>query len=133
MCFFFFKQKTAYEMRISDWSSDVCSSDLQTGSTGDTDSTVTQIGDNNVAGVTQSGDNNNVTISQTQNFIPTAEDPSNEATVTQEGVDGALTILQEGDNNASVTQDSGSVDDDAFHAQVESGRAARRERGWQEV
>src|SRR3546814_6892534 len=31
MCdvFFFFKQKTAYEMRISDWSSDVCSSDLE--------------------------------------------------------------------------------------------------------
>src|SRR3546814_2715441 len=31
MCVFFFKQKTAYEMRISDWSSDVCSSDLQQG------------------------------------------------------------------------------------------------------
>src|SRR3546814_14840226 len=30
MCIFFFKQKTAYEMRISDWSSDVCSSDLLT-------------------------------------------------------------------------------------------------------
>src|SRR3546814_4766984 len=29
--FFFFKQKTAYEMRISDWSSDVCSSDLRLG------------------------------------------------------------------------------------------------------
>src|SRR3546814_2299428 len=29
MYFFFFKQKTAYEMRISDWSSDVCSSDLR--------------------------------------------------------------------------------------------------------
>src|SRR3546814_19876507 len=29
--FFFFKQKTAYEMRISDWSSDVCSSDLTLG------------------------------------------------------------------------------------------------------
>src|SRR3546814_17364916 len=28
MLFFFFKHKTAYEMRISDWSSDVCSSDL---------------------------------------------------------------------------------------------------------
>src|SRR3546814_1176262 len=27
--FFYFKQKTAYEMRISDWSSDVCSSDLK--------------------------------------------------------------------------------------------------------
>src|SRR3546814_5945106 len=35
MCFsviFFFKQKTAYEMRISDWSSDLCSSDLATDS-----------------------------------------------------------------------------------------------------
>src|SRR3546814_4101004 len=31
MCVFFFKQKTAYEMRISDWSSDVCSSDLMSG------------------------------------------------------------------------------------------------------
>src|SRR3546814_15481180 len=31
VCFFFFKQKTAYEMRISDWSSDVCSSDLVLG------------------------------------------------------------------------------------------------------
>src|SRR3546814_1120226 len=31
LCFFFFKQKTAYEMRISDWSSDVCSSDLVPG------------------------------------------------------------------------------------------------------
>src|SRR3546814_8520133 len=29
MCLLFFKQKTAYEMRISDWSSDVCSSDLR--------------------------------------------------------------------------------------------------------
>src|SRR3546814_3666981 len=32
--FFFFKQKTAYEMRISDWSSDVCSSDLVVGGWG---------------------------------------------------------------------------------------------------
>src|SRR3546814_8724777 len=32
---FFFKQKTAYEMRISDWSSDVCSSDLPGGSRDD--------------------------------------------------------------------------------------------------
>src|SRR3546814_3915463 len=30
LVFFFFKQKTAYELRISDWSSDVCSSDLKT-------------------------------------------------------------------------------------------------------
>src|SRR3546814_7407963 len=33
--FFFFKQKTAYEMRISDWSSDVCSSDLPGAGEGD--------------------------------------------------------------------------------------------------
>src|SRR3546814_12483346 len=31
LCIFFFMQKTAYEMRISDWSSDVCSSDLDLG------------------------------------------------------------------------------------------------------
>src|SRR3546814_3274304 len=31
LLFFFFKQKTAYELRISDWSSDVCSSDLRSG------------------------------------------------------------------------------------------------------
>src|SRR3546814_18003985 len=35
LCFFFFKQKTAYEMRISDWSSDVCSSDLLDGAAPD--------------------------------------------------------------------------------------------------
>src|SRR3546814_8225279 len=33
--FVFFKQKTAYEMRISDWSSDVCSSDLSDGPSAD--------------------------------------------------------------------------------------------------
>src|SRR3546814_1389501 len=37
--FFFFKQKTAYEMRISDWSSDVCSSDLAPGSYGEVGAT----------------------------------------------------------------------------------------------
>src|SRR3546814_2694403 len=40
-CVVFFKQKTAYEMRISDWSSDVCSSDLATQS----DATASTIGD----------------------------------------------------------------------------------------
>src|SRR3546814_3983997 len=34
LVFFFFKQKTAYELRISDWSSDVCSSDLRSAITG---------------------------------------------------------------------------------------------------
>src|SRR3546814_6499543 len=39
--FFFFKQKTAYEMRSSDWSSDVCSSDLGIEGTGPDNSTLT--------------------------------------------------------------------------------------------
>src|SRR3546814_5016990 len=38
MFFFFFKQRTAYEMRISDWSSDVCSSDLSFARPGRSDS-----------------------------------------------------------------------------------------------
>src|SRR3546814_9463877 len=40
MCVFFFKQKTAYEMRISDWSSDVCSSDLDVAVSGNKDGLV---------------------------------------------------------------------------------------------
>src|SRR3546814_10321605 len=40
---FFFKQKTAYEMRISDWSSDVCSSDLRVGDAG-TDQGIQAVG-----------------------------------------------------------------------------------------
>src|SRR3546814_10361099 len=44
LCFFFFKQKTAYEMRISDWSSDVCSSDLMTIQTAVLIETLTALG-----------------------------------------------------------------------------------------
>src|SRR3546814_17447736 len=42
---FFFKQKTAYEMRISDWSSDVCSSDLVRRTQRDPDSNIERIVD----------------------------------------------------------------------------------------
>src|SRR3546814_24373 len=41
--FFFFKQKTAYEMRISDWSSDVCSSDLKRALTPDQEMHIRQM------------------------------------------------------------------------------------------
>src|SRR3546814_10906175 len=41
--FFFFKQKTAYEMRISDWSSDVCSSDLPREALGDAWQTILEV------------------------------------------------------------------------------------------
>src|SRR3546814_3637897 len=43
LCFFFFKQKTAYELRISDWSSDVCSSDLLASETDGTRTLVHEI------------------------------------------------------------------------------------------
>src|SRR3546814_19488488 len=43
--FFFFKQKTAYEMRISDWSSDVCSSDLEPGDMEEAMTAANAIGD----------------------------------------------------------------------------------------
>src|SRR3546814_7527707 len=49
-CVFFFKQKTAYEMRISDWSSDVCSSDLA-GALGETGSAAGGLGDLESAGM----------------------------------------------------------------------------------
>src|SRR3546814_15571877 len=49
--FFFFKQKTAYEMRISDWSSDVCSSDLYDGLRG----TPTMLASNRGCGLIAAG------------------------------------------------------------------------------
>src|SRR3546814_778499 len=48
-CFFFFKQKTAYEMRISDWSSDVCSSDLHSDAIVGTDTAITNFSHCDVA------------------------------------------------------------------------------------
>src|SRR3546814_6482453 len=48
--FFFFKQKTAYEMRISDWSSDVCSSDLALWGNNGADSILGQAGDDAIYG-----------------------------------------------------------------------------------
>src|SRR3546814_959627 len=41
--FFFFKQKTAYELRISDWSSDVCSSDLKVDPVADAETVETEL------------------------------------------------------------------------------------------
>src|SRR3546814_6680724 len=61
LCFFFFKQKTAYEMRISDWSSDVCSSDLtfaraaHSAGTGITVSALTKVSPLSLSGSSHSG------------------------------------------------------------------------------
>src|SRR3546814_13170423 len=50
-CFFFFKQKTAYEMRISDWSSDVCSSDLASRHRTSTTASVRDVRDTMLEGI----------------------------------------------------------------------------------
>src|SRR3546814_6775757 len=47
---FFFKQKTAYEMRISDWSSDVCSSDLRIGDARAAANIIARVGDGGIVG-----------------------------------------------------------------------------------
>src|SRR3546814_7620474 len=44
LVFFFFKQKSAYELRISDWSSDVCSSDLRATDSRSRDDTIRRVG-----------------------------------------------------------------------------------------
>src|SRR3546814_1495683 len=55
--FFFFKQKTAYEMRISDWSSDVCSSDLGQNLVGPVDYSVASISNGGGSGTQTMGTN----------------------------------------------------------------------------
>src|SRR3546814_2794706 len=53
--FFFFKQNTAYEMRISDWSSDVCSSDLPTGVNADGSTVIGGTGNGGTVAVNVNG------------------------------------------------------------------------------
>src|SRR3546814_8446509 len=55
MVFFFFKQKTAYEMRISDWSSDVCSSDLMFEAAGIVGSAIREVARRDGEGLKQQG------------------------------------------------------------------------------
>src|SRR3546814_6510763 len=59
--FFFVKQKTAYEMRISDWSSDVCSSDLRIVDDGRVPEDVVRIG-STVRYKTDAGETRTVTL-----------------------------------------------------------------------
>src|SRR3546814_3492383 len=73
VCFFFFKQKTAYEMRISDWSSDVCSSDLN-GAGGIAVGMATNIPPHNLGEVIRAClayiDNTGITIDELIQIVP---------------------------------------------------------------
>src|SRR3546814_1464176 len=98
---FFFKQKTAYEMRISDWSSDVCSSDLAT--------TLTEAGyvgedvENIILKLLQSADYNVeraqrgiVYIDEVDKISRKSDNPSITRDVSGEGVQQALLKIMEG-------------------------------------
>src|SRR3546814_7088758 len=78
-CFFFFKQKTAYEMRISDWSSDVCSSDLN-------EAVLAQAGNYNVSVIDQAGSDHVANVAQYSN--------GNVSGVYQTGVANSATVVQ---------------------------------------
>src|SRR3546814_2914046 len=100
--FFFFKQKTAYEMRISDWSSDVCSSDLEV-----VDACLAMI-DRQLEGGTP------LSIEELMQIVPAPDFPT-----------GAMILGQGGARNAYTTG-RGSIMMRATHA-IEDGRGDRSE------
>src|SRR3546814_14214280 len=125
MCsFFFFKQKTAYEMRISDWSSDVCSSDLE----------ITLLGAVNI--LTGCYDSDNFANEPFCGlFMRTAGGPDAQsvASVTDRYVNISRQRNRGVDLSLAIDQDLGHLGALTFRAQMKIGRASRRERVWQYV
>src|SRR3546814_2398538 len=78
VCVFFFKQKTAYEMRISDWSSDVCSSDLIKAS--DIPVVAFSVGEEELAGIDTK---NLVGHLAAWNYFESVKNPVNDAFIKQ--------------------------------------------------
>src|SRR3546814_8730540 len=123
MYFFFFKQKTAYGWRISDWSSDVCSSDLLEG----------DVGDDGAA----RGDGHGLHVlghrTQAAEVVDAVEDLTDH--VEARGLVWAADAEVETHRLADLGLERlvrGEAADLAVE-DVEIGRAACRERGWQEV
>src|SRR3546814_16417261 len=110
--FFFFKQKTAYEMRISDWSSDVCSSDLVPPTA--ISSTPTNAG-NSPASVSQ----RIFDMGVVRNLRQVAAD------------DAGVDIAFRADVHAGLAQRQKSIPARGFYDEI--GRASCRERVWQYV
>src|SRR3546814_6027080 len=108
--FFFFKQKTAYEMRISDWSSDVCSSDLATGLNG-AEVTVSAKARNVIAsagGVTETVGGSNAVTSGTVTTTTVRNDVTRgggSANVTVGGDGDVALVSANGIGGASATMD----------------------------
>src|SRR3546814_5441820 len=108
---FFFKQKTAYEMRISDWSSDVCSADLnnlstisQTNNLVDGDSSAngafaSQSGNYNNSLIVQNGAGNEAVLAQAGNY--------NVSVIDQAGSDHVANVAQYSNGNVSGVYQTG--------------------------
>src|SRR3546814_6080787 len=99
---FFFKQKTAYEMRISDWSSDVCSSDLFNGAI------LTQTGNDNQMSLVQDGSDNQALLTQNcdgNSMSAVQTGAGNRLAWTQSGNGlSSPTVYQEGNSAMEITQ-----------------------------
>src|SRR3546814_16620671 len=99
-------------MRISDWSSDVCSSDLNQAPSNNAKATVAQTGNANQSYVDQTlaltgGDNTTATVAQTGNRNYSYVDQSaaeNDAFVTQTSNDSSSTVLQSGANSTATVR-----------------------------
>src|SRR3546814_20331826 len=139
--FFFFKQKTAYEMRISDWSSDVCSSDrqLQVLRLGHVDDRAQLLGQ---AGAAE-GEARPQVGGRDVEVVVLAEDPHGLARVDADGLHQRAQLVGEGDLHrviavAGVLQRFGDAGGGREERRVDAGveqigRAAGRERVCQYV
>src|SRR3546814_6082151 len=124
--FFFFKQKTAYEMRISDWSSDVCSSDLLASKLALAPDDPVRI--NSIAGITQV---NTVTIprlSYGRGMMPSVQAPVLEAI--NLGAPGLLGLDGLASKRLTIDFRKQTMEvSDSGERVAKIGRAQRRERG----
>src|SRR3546814_16741512 len=136
---FFFKQKTAYEMRISDWSSDVCSSDLIDGGTitADGDIALTAGGAIAIAQATMQGDGL-LSLAGTDGI--SVDTLVSQGRTSLASSDGAITIANlasQGAINAAgdsiAIGGSGVVHFATLTHDGQIGRASGRERVWQYV
>src|SRR3546814_9195713 len=116
---FFFKQKTAYEMRISDWSSDVCSSDLITVT--DAGGTIDTLGNDVILSgdVTDDGGASGGLTKAGEGVLTlTGENSYSGGTIVSQGTLKGDTVSLQGDIENNATLEFSSADDGTFTGDV---------------